>query len=311
MIYSCRSKGFNVDIIDSSAENLNDLDVLNRIKKINPRLICFVVYGQNVNSGTTNMSGAIRTSKYLKSQNYNKNIVFIGSHVQALPSETIQKERSIDIICTNEGVYTLHNLLKLNDLSKDSLKSVKGIIFLDQDNKVIFNEPEKIVPQERMDIDLPGYAWDLLPFKEKPFDLYRSPMWHAGYIDQNRSPYAAIQTSLGCQFKCDFCMINIINRQDNDEIGVASNYSGMRYWSTEFVIKEFDKLISYGVKTIKITDEMFLLNPKYYLPLCKLLKERNKNNELRIWAYSRIDTVKRKKFCRLLKKQESNGCVLE
>ena len=25
--------------------------------------------------------------------------------------------------------------------------------------------PEKIVPQERMDIDLPGYAWDLLPKK--------------------------------------------------------------------------------------------------------------------------------------------------
>ena len=91
---SCRSKGFNVDIIDSSAENLNDLDVLNRIKKINPRLICFVVYGQNVNSGTTNMSGAIRTSKYLKSQNYNKNIVFIGSHVQALPSKQFKKKEA-------------------------------------------------------------------------------------------------------------------------------------------------------------------------------------------------------------------------
>ena len=64
----------------------------------------FCCVWSNVNSGTTNMSGAIRTSKYLKSQNYNKNIVFIGSHVQALPSETIQKERSIDIICTNEGV---------------------------------------------------------------------------------------------------------------------------------------------------------------------------------------------------------------
>ena len=98
-------------------------------------------------------------------------------------------------------------------------------------------------------------------------------------------------------------MINIINRQDNDEIGVASNYSGMRYWSTEFVIKEFYKLISYGVKTIKITDEMFLLNPKYYLPLCKLLKERNKNNELRIWAYSRIDTVKRKEVLQIVKEE--------
>ena len=32
-----------------------------------------------------------------------------------------------------------------------------------------------------MDIDLPGYAWDLLPFKDKPLDLYRAPMWHAEY----------------------------------------------------------------------------------------------------------------------------------
>ena len=95
-----------MDIIDSNAENLTDIDVLNRLKKINPRFVCFVVYGQNVNSGTTNMSGATRTSKYLKSQNYDKKIVFIGSHVQALPLETIQNEESIDIICTNEGVYT-------------------------------------------------------------------------------------------------------------------------------------------------------------------------------------------------------------
>ena len=44
-------------------------------------------------------------------------------------------------------------------------------------------------------------------------------------IKNKRSPYAALQTSLGCQFKCDFCMINIINRNDNDEVGVSSNYN--------------------------------------------------------------------------------------
>ena len=55
-------------------------------------------------------------------------------------------------------------------------------------------------------------------------------------------------------------MINIINREDNEEIGVANKYNKMRYWSPEFIIKEFDKLISMGVETIKITDEMFLLN---------------------------------------------------
>ena len=41
------------------------------------------------------------------------------------------------------------------------------------------------------------------------------------YNSENRTPYAAIQTSLGCQFGCNFCMINILNRNDNDEIGVA------------------------------------------------------------------------------------------
>ena len=298
---SCRSKGFSSNIIDANAENIDDYEIYERIEKLNPKYICFVVYGQNVNSGTTNMAGATRTSNFLKQKNKNLKIVYIGSHVQALPVETIKRERSIDIICTNEGVYTLHNLLKLVEINDSSLKNIKGIVFMNENNQVIFNDPEELVPQDKMDIDLPGYAWDLLPYNLKPFDLYRSPMWHAGYLDENRTPYAAIQTSLGCQFKCDFCMINILNRKDKDEIGVASNYSKMRFWSPEFIIKEFDKLISYGVKTIKITDEMFLLNPKYYLPLCKLLKERNNNNDLRIWAYSRIDTVKRKEMLEIVR----------
>ena len=102
------------------------------------------------------------------------------------------------------------------------LKNIKGIGYRKNDG-VILNPPEVIVPQDRMDIDLPGYAWDLLPYKDKsPFDLYRSPMWHAEYDENKRTPYAAIQTSLGCKFGCDFCMINMINRNDNDPIGVAS-----------------------------------------------------------------------------------------
>ena len=69
----------------------------------------------------------------------------------------------------------------------------------------------KLVSRKEMDTEFPGYAWDLLPFKEKPLDLYRAPMWHAEYNQDHRSPYAALQTSLGCQFACEFCMINIIN----------------------------------------------------------------------------------------------------
>ena len=297
---STRSVGFKVDILDANAENLSVEEILKRIKYNSPNLICLVVYGQNVNAGTTNMSGAIHTSEYLK-KFISTPISIIGSHVQALPIETLKKEKSIDFVFTNEGVYSLRNLLKLSDFSSNNLSKIKGIAFRNQ-NKIIINAPEKIVPNEKMDIDLPGYAWDLLPFKKKPLDLYRAPMWHAEYDFEKRTPYASLQTSLGCQFGCNFCMINILNRNDNDEIGVASNYSKMRFWSTNFVIKEFDKLIKMGVRTIRIVDEMFLLNPKYYIPLCEQLAERNKDDSLRIWSYSRIDTVKRPEILKLVRR---------
>ncbi len=297
---STRSVGFKVDILDANAENLSVEEILKRIKDNSPKLICLVVYGQNVNAGTTNMSGAIHTSEYLK-KFISTPISIIGSHVQALPIETLKKEKSIDFVFTNEGVYSLRNLLNLIDFSSNNLAKIKGIAFRNQ-NKVIINAPEKIVPNEKMDIDLPGYAWDLLPFKKKPLDLYRAPMWHAEYDFEKRTPYASLQTSLGCQFGCNFCMINILNRNDNDEIGVASNYSKMRFWSTNFIIKEFDKLIKMGVRTIRIVDEMFLLNPKYYIPLCEQLAERNKDDSLRIWSYSRIDTVKRPEILKLVRR---------
>ncbi len=298
---SMRNFGFKVSIIDANAENLNDKDVLKRILKLNPRVIAMVVYGQNVNAGTSNMSGATKLSKFIKFQNQNFFISYIGSYVQAVPRKALEDEKSIDIVFTNEGVYALKNLLSLQKLDAKSLNKINGIAFRHEE-KIKINKPEIVVPNERMDLDLPGYAWDLLPYKKNPLDLYRSPMWHAEYDEDKRTPYAALQTSLGCQFKCSFCMINLINRNDEDEIGVSSNYSGMRFWSPNFIIKEFEKLIKLGVKTIRITDEMFLLNPKFYKPLCEKLSLMNKDDSLRMWAYSRIDTVKNPEILSLVRK---------
>jgi anaerobic magnesium-protoporphyrin IX monomethyl ester cyclase len=298
---SCRSKGGKVALIDCLAENLSLEEAYKRIIKINPKLICFVVYGQNVNAGTTNMVGAVELSNYIKKRSAIV-ISYLGSYVQALPKKTLQDEKSIDFVFINEGVYALHQILKIKKFDTINLRKISGIFFRNDKKEIEFTRPIGVVPNEKMDEDLPGYAWDLLPYKNKPLDLYRSPLWHAEYKNDFRSPYAAIQTSLGCQFKCNFCMINILNKNDDAEIGVASNYSGMRFWSTNFIIKEFDKLISMGVKTIKITDEMFLLNPKYYVPLCEQLALRNKNDDLMMWAYSRIDTVKRPEILEKVRK---------
>ena len=183
---STRSVGFKVGIIDANAENLTEKEILNKVKILSPKMICFVVYGQNVNAGTTNMSGAIHLADYFK-LNIQIPISIIGSHVQALPIETMKKEKSIDFVFTNEGVYALRNTLKLKNFDPENLSKIKGIAFRDN-GKIIINTPESIVPNEKMDIDLPGYAWDLLPYKNKPLDLYRAPMWHAEYDFEKRTP---------------------------------------------------------------------------------------------------------------------------
>ena len=236
------------------------------------------------------MSGAVRLAANIKKTNLNIPIGFIGSHVQALPKKTLELEKSIDFVFLNEGVYSLIKLLKLKKIDTNVLCKIKGLA-VRQKEKIIFTEAEQVVPNEKMDIDMPGYAWDLLPFDKKPLDLYRSPFWHAEYIEEDRSPYAAIQTSIGCQFKCNFCMINLINKNDNSDFSISSNYNRMRHWSVEFVDKQLKLLVGLGVKTIRITDEMFLLNKKYFLPIIDSLINLNKNDDLKIWVYSRIDTV--------------------
>lgn len=255
---------------------------------------------QIIDAGTTGMSGASRVAKVIKENIDRSVIALIGSHIQALPIKTLLEEPDIDFGFTNEGVYALWNVLASHKFDSLSLRDIPGLV-VRSGGEIVMNKAESVVPTNRLDQDLPGYAWDLLPYKDYPLDLYRSPLWHAEYDEDKRSPYAAIQTSLGCNFGCAFCMINIINRNDEQEIGVASNYSKMRFWSPEFMIKQFDILAELGVQTIRIVDEMFLLNRKYYVPLCEMLALRPYSKNLRMWAYSRVDTVTNPEFLSLVR----------
>jgi radical SAM superfamily enzyme YgiQ (UPF0313 family) len=300
---SCRSVGYGVAILDANAERLTDEQTIKRINEANPRLVVFVMYGQNPNSGTTSMIGANRVGKKLKDVYPNTKLCLVGSHVSALPEEVIALNY-VDFILLNEGVYALRNLLKTNLV--DNLDKVNGIGWK-KDGISFLNPPEFVVPQDKMDIDLPGYAWDLLPYKNKPFDLYRAHFWHTNFNHNNRTPFAAIYTSLGCRFGCDFCMINILNRNNNSKGTVSSDSKIMRFWSPDFITKEFEKLASYGVETVRVSDEMFFLDKRYFEPLLNNII--TKELKFNMWTYSRIDTV-RPHFLELFKKAGINWLAL-
>ncbi|MBL18761.1 MAG: B12-binding domain-containing radical SAM protein [Flavobacteriaceae bacterium] len=298
-----RKNGHDPEILDCDAERLTLDQSLARIDNSSAKLVVFVLYGQNPNSGTTSMIGAVKLATAAKNAGITTPVCFCGSHTQALPGEVLALD-CVDFVLLNEGVYALNNLLSSNLCS--DLQSIKGIGHK-VDGKVVMNQPEIVVPQDRLDEDMPGYAWDLLPYKSVPLDLYRSHFWHAGFDHKKRTPFAAIYTSLGCQFACNFCMINILNRVDNGIWVDASHSRGMRYWSPEWVKREMKKLADLGVKTLRISDEMFFLNRKYYNPILENCVREDFG--FNMWTYSRVDSV-RPKALELFKKAGVNWLAL-
>ena len=283
----CRAKNFKTAILDCEVNKLDYEKSAKEINNFKPKIACFVVYGQQPSASSQNMEGATKTSIELKKLNKEIKTLFVGGHVAALPKETLKNESSIDIVALNEGVYSISNLLSVDNLNEESyLKKVKGIGFRNNENQIIINEPEIVVPKKLLEDDLPGIAWDLLPKLSK----YRTAGWHSWSNNSDKQPFAALYTSLGCPYKCSFCMINIINRTNNDENISSQNSNIFRWWSPEFIIKQFDYIAKQGVKNVKIADELFVLNPNHFMKICDLLIERNYG--FNIWAYSRIDTCK-------------------
>jgi len=286
---SVRLRGHSTQILDAEAERIDYVRAAARIGDYKARIVCFVVYGQQPSASTQNMAGACATAREFRKLHPDAFVLFVGGHVAALPEETLQREDCIDAVCQNEGVYTIRDLLQVTDLRYETqLANVKGLCFRGADGQVHTNAPSAIVARADMERDLPGMAWDLLP----PLSQYRTAGWHSWSNGSDKEPFAALYTSLGCPYRCSFCMINIINRTKPGFEITSADSNLLRTWSPEFVIKQFDHIAAQGVRNVKIADELFVLNPNHFERICKLIRERG--YDFNIWAYSRVDSCKPK-----------------
>lgn len=253
-------KGFDVAILDQDAWRWTPEEVAEQIRKLNPRLVAIIVSGQQPSASTQQMTGASLLSKAI--QGVPK--IMVGNHPSALPVRTLLED-DVDYVCDGEGPLTISGLLK-----GDPLESIPGLVW--KNGTVVQNPRAGLIPID----ELHGDVWGLLPM-----DQYRAHTWQC--LDGSpRQPYASIYTTLGCPFKCSFCCINAFQH--------SSNY---RRRTPSMVVEQVKHLHQmYGVTTFKIADEMFVLDPSHYLPICEGLAALPFANELNIWAYARIDTVK-------------------
>ena len=265
-----RNNGFSVEIIDANAENITPDIVAERVNDINPYLSAVIVYGSQPSASTQNMMIAGKICKALK-DNTSAKVAIGGLHPSALPKRTLEDEE-VDFVIEGEGPYTLNGLLEIIKGNKNNYSKVPGLWFHENGN--IKKTPKADLIKDLNEI-LPIAAWDLLPMEK-----YRAHNWHCFDGINNRMPYGVIYTSIGCPYSCVFCCIN-----------APFGKAGIRFRSPELAVNEIGLLVSrYGIKNIKIADELFILKEKHYMTILDLLIQRG--YELNMWAYARVDTVK-------------------
>jgi radical SAM superfamily enzyme YgiQ (UPF0313 family) len=277
----CRRKGLSVDIIDAEAEELSPDAVAERVDHLRPVLTAVVVYGHQPSSSTQIMTAAGAVCSAVKQRSRTQPVLLVGGHVAALPERTLREEDA-DFVAAGEGLRTLVALVEGLKTPAPDLARVPGLWYRDDDG--IRHTPDRPLVAD-LDAELPGGAWDLLPR-----DRYRAHNWHC-LGGRARQPYAALYTTLGCPYHCSFCCIQAPFKSGERAAGMREAVNSYRYWSPEHVLAQIDLLVQrYGVRNLKIADEMFVLNRRHVLAICDGLIERG--YDLNIWAYTRVDTIK-------------------
>jgi radical SAM superfamily enzyme YgiQ (UPF0313 family) len=277
----CRKQGLSVELIDAEGEELTAEQVAERVQTLRPVLAVVVVYGHQPSASTQIMPAASRTCQAIKEATPETKILMVGGHVAALPEQTLREEAT-DFVGGGEGLYTMVELVAALKTTQPDYSKVRGLWY--HDGMMLQATPSAPLVKD-LNQDMPGIAWDLMPMSR-----YRAHNWHC-FDGLNRQPYAAIYTTLGCPYHCSFCCIQAPFKSGEKELGLKENVNSYRFWSPEQVISEIDILVNqFGVKNIKIADEMFVLNRKHVMTICDLIIQRG--YDLNIWAYARVDTVK-------------------
>lgn len=175
--YLRQHTSFEVQIIDAKFERLDFNALTQRVLTFEPHLVGFTAF-------TNEIKPAAYAASLLKQLLPHTKFVIGGTHVTAIPSETITEFPVFDFGVVGEGEVTLlelcTHLLHHQNAIGQSLENIQGLIYKTGERLIKTNARERILDQDT----IPFPAWDLLP----PAKTYY------------------IQSIRGCPLNCIFCM---------------------------------------------------------------------------------------------------------
>ncbi|MGE4263738.1 MAG: radical SAM protein [Desulfovibrio sp.] len=267
-----RQQGYAVEILDAETDGLGWDEVAQAAVDRNATLTAVMASGHNPSASTMNMNGVSAITTRIKELAPTLAVCLAGLHISALPERSLREEAA-DFVIQGEGLRTLPPLIEALKAKAGSFRGIPGLWWRD-DGEIV----PGAMPEMWADLDtLPMPAWDLLPMKR-----YRAHNWHCFDDVTRRQPYATLYTSLGCPYHCSFCCINALFGEHR-----------LRSRGVDAVMAEIDFLVNtYGVRNIKIMDELFAVNEKRVQELCGRIAARG--YDLNFWAYARVNTVSEK-----------------
>jgi len=234
-----RKNGFETYILDCDALGLNVGKASEFILSCKPDYV-------GITAATPAIYKAAELADVLK-QKDNKLITILGgTHLTAVPEETMETFPKFDIGVIGEGEITIIELLQKLDKNGD-LDGIRGIIFRRNGNLKITDCRPLIDDLDQ----LPLPAWDLLPNLTK---YYRPSCF--GF---KKLPVASLITSRGCPAGCSFCANVTFGRK-------------YREHSSRYVIQMIKYLHkNYGIKDFAIYDDTFGVRKERLVKLCQML----------------------------------------
>jgi len=234
-----RQQGFECSVIDASALNLSEPELLYHIEKLTPDII-------GISSTTLAIGNANSLAEAVKRLFPDVVIIAGGPHVTAAPRDTMTRFPALDIAVVGEGEATIAELLLALQNGSD-LSSVSGIICRSGSDLIDTGRRPLIASLD----SLPFPAWELLEgFPERylpaPFKV-------------KSLPAATLVSSRGCPNSCIFC--------DRSVFGSSGHAH-----SAEYIVKQVTELhLRYGIREFSFEDDTFITFKKRLVSICEQL----------------------------------------
>lgn len=265
--------GHEIDLIDAPADDLDRAAVHQRISAFGSRLIV-------VETSTPSIYNDVEFCEELKKRQPDLFVVLVGTHVSALPEESLALSQYIDAVAIGEYDQTIRDIADC--LAADGeLTKVPGLCYRTADGL--------LRTEARAFID------DLDQFPTVS-SVYRRFLDISNYFNPNALfPMVTITTSRGCPHRCIFCVYPQTMMGHRLRLRSVDNVVD----EVEYVVQNFPT-----VKAIFFEDDTFPANKDRCLKICREIIRRG--IKISWTANARVDidyetlSVMKKAGCRCL-----------